>query len=160
MVMSFHAATVGLEPVFDPKNPLSLGPQTIAVYLGKAAGAGLDIDKGQIHAACVNGHLTVDTAVKSLCGMLMNTAWAVAEPNRKRTPDFEVFRHVRNAVSHGNKFNFEKWEPRWPAAWKGLTIDHTKKGPATPLYGVECSGATLLPADAIWLLHDVEAQLP
>jgi hypothetical protein len=51
-------------------------------------------------------------------------------------------------------------EPRRPAQWRGIIIDDTLQGPTNPLHGVECIGATLLPADAIWLLHDIEARLP
>jgi hypothetical protein len=159
MVMSFLAATVGLGPVFDPNNPLALSPQIIAVYTGRVAGAGLDIDTGQIHRECISGRLPVNTAVNSLCGMLLNTAWESLGRHGHRGADFEFFRLVRHAVSHGNKFNFYKIEPRLPTAWRALTIDHNRKGKTNPLYGTQCVGVTLMPADAIWLLHDIEQQL-
>jgi hypothetical protein len=160
MVMSFLAATVGLGPVFDPKNPLSLSPQIIAIYQGNVAGAGLDIDTGQIHNICSSGVLTIDTAVKSLCGMLINTAYESVSKRNDKSPEFEFFRHVRHAVSHGNRFNFFKHEPARPASWRNLTIDSSAKGSTNRLYGVECIGATLSPADAVWLLHDIETRLP
>ena len=159
MVMSFLAATLGLGPVFDQKNPLSLSSQIIAIYQGKVA-HGLDIDTGQIHSRCTSGDFTVDVAVKSLCGMLLNTAYAVAEPHKDQSPEFEFFRHVRNAVSHGNRFNFITREPARPASWRGQLIDFALKSNTNPLYGTECIGTMLSPADAIWLLHDIEAKLP
>jgi hypothetical protein len=159
MVMSFLAATVGLGPVFEKDNPLALGPDKIAWYRGKVK-ANLAIDMGQVHAQCVSGALTAETAVKSLCCMLLNTAYAVAEAHNDKSPEFEVFRHLRNAASHGNRFNFRNGEPSRPASWSTFTIDHTRKGNANPLFGVECIGATISPADSLALLQDIERRLP
>ncbi|MFI5401797.1 MAG: hypothetical protein ACHQ1G_02595 [Planctomycetota bacterium] len=159
MVTSFLAATIGLGPLFEENNPLALGPSTLAWYRGKVV-PNLVIDMGQVHAQCVSGALTADAAVKSLCCMLLNTAYAAAEPHRDQSPEFEVFRHVRNAASHGNKFNFHPDEPRRPAAWGAFRIDNMQKGSANPLFGLECIGATISPADALALLHDVEGRLP
>ena len=159
MVTSFLAATVGLGPVFEKDNPLGLGPDKIAWYRGKIR-ADLTIDMGQVRAQCVSGALTADTAVKSLCCMLLNTAYAVAAAHNDRSPEFEVFRHIRNAASHGNRFNFRHDEPRRPASWSTFTIDHGRKGNFNPLFGVECIGATISPADSLALLQDIERRLP
>ena len=159
MVMSFLAATVGMGPVFDNENPLALDSDKIAGYRGKVR-PDLAIDMGQIHAQCVSGALTADAAVKSLCCMLLNTAYAVAEAHNDQSPEFEVFRHLRNAVSHGNSFNFRKNEPKRPASWGTFVIDDKLRGRSNPLFGVECIGATISPADALALLQDIERRLP
>ncbi len=44
------------------------------------------------------------------------------------TPEFEFFRHLRNAVSHGNKFIFYDGEPRRPASFQGLVIEKKLNG--------------------------------
>jgi hypothetical protein len=159
MVMSFLAATVGMGPVFEKENPLAFGPNKIAWYRGKVR-PDLAIDTEQIHAQCVSGALTADAAVKSLCCMLLNTAYAVAEAHNDKSPEFEVFRHVRNAASHGNTFNFRKDEPKRPSSWGTFAIDERLKGTSNPLFGVECIGATISPADALALLQDIERRIP
>ena len=159
MVTSFLAATVGMGPVFERENPLALGPDKIAWYRGKVR-PDLAIDMGQIHAQCVSGALTADAAVKSLCCMLLNTTYAAAEPHNDQSPEFEIFRHLRNAASHGNRFNFRKDEPKRPASWGAFAIDDKLKGTSNPLFGVECIGATISPADALALLQDIERRLP
>jgi len=159
MVMSFLAATVGLSPLFEPNNPLELGPGKIAWYRGKVR-TSLAIDMGQIYSQCTSGGITADSATKSLCCMLLNSAYVVAEAHNDHSPEFEVFRHLRNAASHGNKFNFTQREPRLPASWDSFVIDHTLKGSANPLQGIECIGTTISPADALALLHDIERHIP
>ena len=39
-----------------------------------------------------------------------------------KTPELELFRHLRNGISHGNTFNLQHGEPRRPAAFKGFQI--------------------------------------
>ena len=40
----------------------------------------------------------------------------------KGKPEMEFLRHIRNAVSHGNKFKFENDEPRRPAKFRQFEI--------------------------------------
>ena len=126
MVMAFLAATMGMGPVFEKENQLAPGPDKIDWYRGKVR-PDLAIDVGQAHAACESGDLTADAVMKSLCCMLLNTAYSVAEPYNDQSPAFEVFRHVRNAASHGNNFFFKKDEPRLPASWGTFVIDDNSK---------------------------------
>jgi hypothetical protein len=46
----------------------------------------------------------------------------------KQTPEFEFFRHIRNAASHGNRLTFKNGEPRRPASYNGFTIDASMNG--------------------------------
>jgi hypothetical protein len=84
----------------------------------------------------------------------------VAEAHNDQSPEFEVFRHLRNAASHGNSFYFKKDEPRRLASWGKLVIDDKFKGRFNPLFGVECIGDTISPADALALLQSIERRLP
>ena len=159
MVMSFLAATAGIGSVFEKKDPHAPGSDTSAWYRGKVR-PDLAIDSGQINALCLSGDLTADSVVKSLCCMLLSTAYTVADAHNDQSPEFEVFRHLRNAASHGNCFYFKKDEPRRQASWGKLVIDDKLKGRFNPLFGVECIGDTISPADALALLQNIERRLP
>jgi hypothetical protein len=159
MVMSFLAATVVIGSVFEKENPLALGPDKIAWYRGKVR-PDLAIGMEQVQVLCVSGELTADAVMKSLCCMLLNTAYTVAEAHNDQSPEFEVFRHLRNAASHGNNFFFKKDEPRLPASWGTFVIDDKLKGRFNPLFGAECIGDTFSPADALALLQNIERRFP
>jgi hypothetical protein len=158
MVMSYLAATVGLGPVFDASNPLQLSAQTIAGYQGKLKPA-VVIDMQQIHQQCVAGNLTANTAVFALTCMLLNTTYEMCSAQNDHSPEFEFFRHMRNAASHRNTFNFSPHEPKRPAAWAGVALDEALKGSANPLYGTQCVGTFISPGDVIALLADIESKL-
>jgi len=159
MVMSFLAATMGMGPVFEKGASLAPGPDKLAWYRGKVR-SDLTIDLEQVNALRLSGDLTADGVMKSLCCMLLNTAYSVAEAYNDQSPAFEVFRHIRNAASHGNTFFFKKDEPRLPASWGKFVIDDTLKGRFNPLSGVECIGDTFSPADALALLQNIERRFP
>ena len=62
--------------------------------------------------------------------------WKIKDKARlKGNPVFEVFRHVRNAASHGNAWYFTPHEPAAHGEWKGIVIDETLKGDNNPLQG-------------------------
>lgn len=88
--------------------------------------------------------------------MLADAAYEAVKDFDDRSPLFEFSRHVRNAGSHGNRFNFRPKEPTSPAAWRGVKLDHTLKGTANPLYGSPCFGCYLGLVDIFELLWDVE----
>lgn len=50
------------------------------------------------------------------------------------SPEFEFFRHIRNAISHGNRFTFSQHEPSRPASFKGKVIDHSLQGTECVLF--------------------------
>ncbi|MGE0435013.1 MAG: hypothetical protein AB7S36_22345 [Planctomycetota bacterium] len=76
-------------------------------------------------------------------------------------PAIEVFRHVRNACAHGNRFHFRGDEPRRGGQWGPVSLDSPadQRGPAHPLHGQRCIGGELGPADCLWLLQAVEQLL-
>jgi len=159
MVMAFLAATMGMGSVPEMEDPRSPGPGKVVWYRGKVR-PDLVVDTGQVQALRLSGDLTADAVMKSLCCMLLNTAYSVAEPYNDQSPAFEVFRHVRNAAAHGNSFFFKKDEPRLPASWGAFVIDNTLKGRFNPLSGAECIGDTFTPADALALLQNIERRFP
>jgi hypothetical protein len=159
IVMTFLAATIGLGPVFDQKNPLNLNRFKIRYYHG-TLNPDLFVDMGQVHRQCLAGTISSGAVEKVLCCMLLNSAYEIAKPHQDSSPEFEVFRHLRNAASHGNRFFFTSSEPRRPASWGPLIVDHHQRGKKNPLCGIECIGATLSPGDALALLCQIESRLP
>jgi hypothetical protein len=158
-VTSYLAATIGMGPVFDPANPLRLSKATVAWYSGKLKPA-VALDMEQVHQQCLSGALTPNAAVVALSCMLVNTTYEIASSNNDQSPEFEFFRHLRNAASHNNRFRFAAREPSRPAQWAGLTFDHTRRGDLNPLQGATCIGALISPADILSLLGEIETKLP
>lgn len=91
--------------------------------------------------------------------MLANTAYEAVKDKNDKSPEFEYLRHIRNASSHQNTFNFFDHEPSSPAQWKKSIIDHNSKGKSNPLYGTACFGTFVGVADIIYLLKEIEEKL-
>jgi hypothetical protein len=92
--------------------------------------------------------------------LFVNSTYDALKDDNDHSPEFEVFRHLRNAASHGNRFHFKKREPSRPAAWRGFVIDHNQKGSSNPLHGTPCIGTKIGPSDIMFLLFDIEPKLP
>lgn len=45
-----------------------------------------------------------------------------------KSPELELFRHIRNGLSHGNRFHFRSGEPRRPAKLRGYVLDASLHG--------------------------------
>jgi hypothetical protein len=45
-----------------------------------------------------------------------------------KTPELELLRHLRNGVSHGNRFNLRSGQPRRPAKFKGFEVTPAVNG--------------------------------
>lgn len=106
-----------------------------------------------------NGKFFLDAYINSCCCMLANTAYEAVKENNDKSPEFELFRHIRNASSHQNKFNFFPKEPTSPAHWKDAKIDHNIKGRDNPFYGTKCFGSFFGVPDIIDLLKEMEGKL-
>lgn len=91
--------------------------------------------------------------------MLANTAYESVKEGNDKSPEFELFRHIRNASSHQNKFNFFTHEPSSLAYWNEATIDQNLKGKNNPLYGTQCFGTFFGVPDIIDLLKEIEEKL-
>jgi hypothetical protein len=69
-----------------------------------------------------------------------------------RTPELEYFRHIRNALGHGNKFHFTGKEPVRPASFRGRMLSSALNGQSVVF---EYMG----PGDAMDLLDHIERHL-
>lgn len=69
---------------------------------------------------------------------------------------FEFFRHIYNASSHLNAFQFIQKEPVKLARWRNAVINHHLKGENNSLYGHLCFGDFLGVSYLLKLLIDVE----
>lgn len=69
-----------------------------------------------------------------------------------QAPLLEFFRHVRNAVSHGNAFNFVGKEPVRPAMFRSFDLSKAD-------HGKTLFFEYMLPGDAMDLLDDTEKHL-
>lgn len=157
-VGSFLTAVASLPAIIDPANPMHLTPED-SIELQGVVTQPRSIKPFEIHRNVIEGHLPHDYYCTNLCIMLANTAYEAAKPYNDRSPLFEFFRHVRNAGSHCNRFNFAAREPAQPAAWRTTTIDHTLKGATNPLYDTPCFGKFLGFVDILELLWDVEQMI-
>lgn len=155
MVGAFMVATVGLESVARKDNPMGFRRDGVIVLEGKVHDE-LRIDQYAIYQNVQSGRPSFVHVNNSLVGMLVNTAYEAVKDRNDRTPAFEFFRHIRNASSHKNTFNFHESEPARPASWRTKVIEHQLKGRSNPLFGQRCFGPFLASADALLLLWDIE----
>lgn len=70
-----------------------------------------------------------------------------------RAPVLEFFRHLRNAVSHGNRWHFTGGEPRRPAAFGPLVLDASLHGSERVLFEY------LGPGDVFQLMDEIAHHL-
>jgi hypothetical protein len=164
-VLTYIAASSGLTPVFDATNYPDFLKNVAGIFPGLQAGS-LRADLPDFIQRVRGGALAQLQAEQSLCCMLANTAFEsineikIKQLRKQAHPVFEVFRHVRNAASHNNKWHFRSRkpkEPRFAGRWKAVVIDETLQGNANPLQGKPCFYGSLQPADLLYLLQDVEA---
>ena len=158
MVSTFMASVVGMRAVYDKRNPMNFREKVVIAIEGKVHDV-LKIEPYSIFLQAVSGKITTPILLNNLCGMLINTAYESVKDENDHSPEFEFFRHIRNASSHENHFNFKYGEPRRSTAWRGVIIDHSLKESQNPLQGELCFGNILATADAILLLWDIEQKL-
>ena len=158
MVGAFLVAISSCPAIFNTGNPMKLHRSH---YISMT---GVHVDSKhlypfEVYEQARSGHITLPRFVGRCCMMLANTAYESVKEFNDHSPEFEFFRHVRNASSHQNLFTFSAGEPSRPASWRGAVLDHTKRGAANPLQGTHCLGPVLGPADLIDLLKDIELKL-
>jgi hypothetical protein len=158
MVSAFMAAIPGLQSQLEPSNPMKMGEESVYTLVGKVHPE-LRLPTNAVRNLALAGKLDFTDIVNNLSVMLVNTAYESVKDQNDQSSEFEFFRHIRNACSHRNRFNFNDAEPRRPAKWRTLAIDHGLKGSANPLHNAQCFGPFIATADAILLLWDVEQKL-
>ncbi len=158
MVMSFTISLLGFKSFSQPGNPMKWKPRE-ALRLEGMVSEPLDVNFHQFYTLIQNGHLDQKQHFTNLACMLINSAYETVKERNDQSPEFEFFRHIRNAASHGNKFYFEKHEPKRQAHWRGKVIDEKMKGPQNPLFDVDCFFHFIAVPDAILLLKDIEKKI-
>lgn len=151
-------AISGLESIANPANMMNFRASDVVTLLGKVQPE-LRISQLSVHQQFVSGKISSAHVTNSLSCMLLNTAYESVKHLNNQSPEFEFFRHARNAASHGNRFDFTSNQPIRPASWRGLHIDHEVKGKSNPLQGQVCLGNIISGSDVIVLLWDIEKQL-
>lgn len=157
IVGSFQTAFLGFT-AFRSSNPIGFMPNDVIKMEGNAVSP-LLLHPHRLLRQINANHLDQPRHFASLTCMLINTAYESVKEKNDHSPEFEFFRHLRNAASHKNCFNFYPHEPSRPAHWRGFSIDSSLKGQANPLFGKTCFMGYLGGADAVYLLWDIEQRL-
>jgi hypothetical protein len=152
------ASCTAFAVMFDPKNLANLKRKDCITLKGIATGD-RHFFPYEIHTEAVAENISQSDFLGTICMMLANTAYESVKHRNDYSPEFEFFRHIRHAASHLNHFRFAPNEPRNPTSWRGIMIDHTKKGASNPLHGTGCFGRFLGVADIFVLLWDIEQKL-
>lgn len=158
MVASFMVGLAACPAVFNADNPMQLKDEHYTVLEGIAV-PGRHFRPKEVFDQVQAGNITMRQYVIVCCSMLANAAYESVKAKNDQSPEFEFFRHVRNAASHGNQFHFPAHEPARPASWRSIQLDHTNRGLSNPMQGTECFGKALGVADIIDLLVDMEGKI-
>ncbi|UCC40694.1 MAG: hypothetical protein JSV96_04410 [Candidatus Aminicenantes bacterium] len=161
MITAFTIAFAGVEPFIDSRNPMNYKPYPAKsgfVLNGKVFPQFV-VFPYDLFVRFQKKEISHRKISISFCTMLINTAYESVKEKNNQTPIFEFFRHVRNASSHRNEFFFKSKEPKRITEWRGKIIDHNLKGNNNPLFEKECFFNFLGPADALYLLSDIEQQI-
>lgn len=158
MVSALVVSIIGLNATCDPSNPLKYEANHAFLLTGEVH-PDITLYPYEVCQLAVTRKIDAKSVMGSLFGMLVNTAYESVRDRNDHSPEFEFFRHIRNAGSHRNSLYFFPNEPIRPAEWRRRQIDHTSRGDANPLQGRLCFGDYLGPADAIALLWDIEQHL-
>jgi hypothetical protein len=106
----------------DVGSTVSLGRQNGTYY------SGIDI-YCSIEASCGNPVFNMTFLKLWFMGVISLTGDYLKQNDYfDKRPELEFFRHIRNAISHGNKFTFKKNEPKRPAQFGDFVICHELQG--------------------------------
>lgn len=158
LIRVYQTLFVGLTSVFVPQHRLNVTDADVISW-GSKSGDNFFQHINQI-IDTANANANLDDYSFAVSGMLMNLAYEKVKEFNDESPEFEFFRHVRNASSHNNKFYFKHNQPNKPAYWRKIVVDHNLKGQNNPLFEVPCFGGVMGSADVFYLLSDIEAKLP
>lgn len=155
IVTTFGASIIAIEGFFDD-SLFKVKDDDFLGVVGRKYRARVNISKLRQYS---KEHFDKSWFSISLTISLINRSWYMVEKFQDYSPEFEFFRHLRNAASHGNRFKFNKIEPSRPASWRGITIDHNLKGSSNPLQNKMCITNKIASADIILLLWDIEHRI-
>ena len=155
LVSSFSISLCGCPAIFEKDIDIYKRPNQVLSFSGGYS-ASKHLTPYQLRQTALRGDITKSKHIAVCCMMLANTAYESVKHYNDGSETFEFFRHVRNASSHLNVFQFNQKEPANPASWRGANIDHHLKGDQNKLFGHECFGYFLGVADILELLLDIE----
>ncbi len=121
-------------------------------------GEDLSIDLSDIqHNVKNREHL--NSVIVTMTAPMIISSYSEVEKYNDNSEIFELFRHMRNACAHGNKFYFRGNQPSRPAKWKELIINHEIKGEENPLYGTTLLFNFISAGDIVYFLLDVQKHI-
>ncbi len=157
-VLSFSVSLCGCPVIFEKSIPLYLQPDQLLTFVGKHSGI-KNMRPYGLRRKAEQGFITKEKYLETCCTMLANTAYESVKRFNDNSEIFEFFRHIRNASSHLNQFNFNHKEPSLPAVWRTAKIDHLQKGELNPLFNKPCFGYFMGVTDILELLMDIENKI-
>jgi len=158
LVSSFSISLCGCPVIFEPEVKVYQTADQIMSFPG-AYSQVKHLFPFQLREQALQGNINKSKHISSCCMMLANTAYESVKQYNDGSELFEFFRHIRNASSHLNIFQFNLKEPANPSKWRGAVIDHTQKGENNVLFGKPCFGHFIGVADLLDLLMDIEKKI-
>ncbi len=158
LVSSFSISLCGCPVIFEEQVDIYKTADQILSFPGAYSKA-KHLAPFQLRTQALNGDINKSKHIASCCMMLANTAYESVKNYNDGSPEFEFFRHIRNASSHLNKFQFNKKEPAHPAKWRSAIIEHNTKGTDNKLDGEDCFGFFIGVADILDLLLEIEQKI-
>lgn len=139
-----------LRPIYENDRLISYGSKTDEIIFQHINEIIIEFDE----------NLNKDTISELVACMFINICYETVSSFNDKSPEFEFFRHIRNAASHNNTFCFKEWEPSRPAKWRGIDLDTSMKGSKNPFQGQKCIGNIIGSADLLYLINDIEKIIP
>ena len=155
LVSCFSVSLCGCPVIFDQKIDMFLPPNRSIKFTGKFTSQ-KNMSPHALRSLAAKGYIKQSDHIVSCCIMLANSAYESVKQFNDGSEIFEFFRHIRNASSHLNAFQFNHKEPSHPVIWRNAVMDHHLKGEDNPLFGQQCFGHFVGVADILELLMDVE----
>ena len=155
LVSCFSVSLCGSPVIFDKRIEMFLPANRSLSFPGRFV-PNKFMSPHSLRAKADSGDINSSEHIVSCCIMLANTAYESVRHFNDGSETFEFFRHIRNASSHLNTFQFIHKEPVNSARWRNAVIEQRLKGESNPLYGQKCFGNYLGVSDILELLLDVE----
>lgn len=158
LVSSFSISLCGCPVIFEEDVDVYKAADQLISFPGAYSKA-KHLAPFKLRGQALKGEINKSKHIASCCMMLANTAYESVKQYNDGSEIFEFFRHIRNASSHLNVFQFNHKEPANTAKWRGAIIDEKLKGDKNILSGKPCFGHFIGVADLLDLLLDIETRI-
>ncbi|MFT7561465.1 MAG: hypothetical protein ACI93R_003392 [Flavobacteriales bacterium] len=156
LVLSFSISLCGCPNIFDKSSPAYGMNNEILSFPGLHSQK-KSMNPQLLRSQVEEGKILKSRHIEMCCMMLANTAYESVKQYNDHGEVFEFFRHIRNASSHLNIFNFNQKEPSHSAQWRGASFNKNLRGQNNPHSNRPCFGHLMGVADLLDLLIDVES---